>query len=104
MRILFGPAPADVPDVPGGPGGPEVKDITVAQDALEWLGQCCGLRWQNMTEIDLKLAKTPLFLPHIVKNGNPIEDATVCLKGKVGSSCMCSGAARVSVSCVFRRT
>ena len=92
MRILFHPAPVDVPDGPEvkagplrpAPGGPEVKDMEVAQDALEWLGQCCGLRWQNMTQLDVELATDPLFLPHIKEGANPIEDATVCLKGKVG--------------------
>ena len=54
--------------------------MEVAHEALEWLGQCCSLRWQNMTRIELELASSPRFLPHIEKGGIPIEDATVRVK------------------------
>ena len=47
-------------------------------EALQWLNDCCGLRWQNMSPLDLELALSPQFLPHVDKGGNPIEDATVC--------------------------
>ena len=69
------PARGGMPTAPGAPGG--MKDMTVSQEPLEWLTQCCGLRWQNMTQIVLKLATSRLFLPRVEKGENPIEDAAV---------------------------
>ena len=51
--------------------------LTLSPESLQWLSECCGLRWQNMRPMDLELATSPLFLPHVQKGANPIEDATV---------------------------
>ena len=82
MAVLCGPH--DVQDGRDARAGPRDHGyLAVSPEALDWLNQCCGLRWQNMTEVDLQLATTPRFLPYVERGGNPIEDTTVC-ENKVG--------------------
>ena len=80
MAVLCGPD--DVQDGHDVRPAPQVVTYGYMEvsspEAVAWLSECCGLRWQNMAPLELASANSLHFLPYVEKGGNPVEDATVC--------------------------